>query len=160
MTELFVLLAAPLLGRLLLGRRLRLLLPRSAPRRRLGFLFVEGNGTGAKARDGDEITRSDPEPDSESQEHREARVPLSRLDLSKKSLGTATRCGPFEREARQVPGGSDVLANQFQEAFGVHPRDFAISLGSALAHSRVPYFLVDRCSGWRCTWATMGGFPP
>lgn len=153
------------LGRLLLAllrglllRRLLLLGSRPAPRRRLSLLLIERDGTGAKASDVHEVGRRDSELLGGLEEPGDRRRPSRRFHLAKIPFATPAGCCPFEREARLVPGGSDVLADQFQEAFGVHPRDFAISPASALAHSRVPYFIVDQCSGWRCTWATMGGF--
>lgn len=154
MTGLSLLLPGLLLG--LLTSDLLLLL-RPAPRRRLGFLLVERDGTGAKARDVDEIGGSDPESDSEPEDHREARVALPLLDLAQESLGSWATCRPLQREARQVPSCPDVPADELQESVGVHPRELAILPGASLEHSCVPYFLVDQSSGWRCTWSRMGG---
>lgn len=148
----------PSLGLLLLGLPLGdlLLRPRPAPRRRLGQLLVERDGTGAEARNTDQISRSDPEPDSESQEHRGTHVAASAFSLAEKPLGTSTRCGPFEREARQVSSGPHVFSDKPKKSLGVHPRELATFAKLALAHSSVGVF-VDEQTAWRCTWTRMGG---
>lgn len=146
------LLAALLLG-LLLGRLL--LGPRSAPWGRLGLLLIKGNGAGTKTRDRDQIGGSDPESDSQRQQHRDARVASAAFDFAQKSLGTpAGRC-PFEGETRQVPRCPDVFADEPKKSLGVHHRELATSGKSALAHSRVGVF-VDGQTPWRCTWSRMG----
>lgn len=149
-----------LLAALLLGLLLRdLLRSWPAPRRRLGPLFIERNRTGAEAGNGTEVGRRDTEAVGPREEDGHARVPLAGLAFAEETLGTPSFNSPLDGEPRQMAGGPYVCADEFQEAFGVHPRDFAISSRIELPHDRA-WFSFDERESWRCTSARMGGFPP